>query len=122
LSIEEFKKLLPKELIETAYTLPPKMGDLVWRANDIKKVLACLIGKNRMIAGGEIWEMKENEIASTWDVWDHGLNNISQSENPEKWYKTAIENINLFDKPGGENYLYSVVLYRTNRGNPKFKK
>jgi hypothetical protein len=55
--------------------------------------------------------MDEGEITLTWDVWDYGLDNISQSENPEKWYKKAIENISLFDQPGEVKYLYSVVLY-----------
>jgi hypothetical protein len=110
-SVDEFQELIPKDLIDAAYALPAEMGDFVWRANDVKKVLACLIEKKRKIAGGEIWRMDEGEITLTWDVWDYGLDNISQSENPEKWYKKAIENISLFDQPGEVKYLYSVVLY-----------
>ena len=121
MSVEELCKLLPKELIDVGYKLPPKMGDFAWRGDDFKKVISYLVKIKRMVAGGDIWVIKGDEVEPTGSVWDWEADKINQSQEPEKWYQAAIGEIEKWQAFGDE-YYFTIDLYAPNQGSPKFKK
>jgi hypothetical protein len=109
--VEEFEKLLPKELMDVSYTSPPEIRDFAWNSSDVKKVLACLREKKRIVLGGEVYTKKGSKLDLTWDAWDyHTEIGLSRQENVENAYKTAIEYIEFFSKKLGDDFLYSVVI------------
>jgi formylmethanofuran dehydrogenase subunit A len=120
MSVEELSKLLPKELIDAAYVINPKMGDYAWQADDFKKVLAHFVKIKRMVAGGEIWSIKGDDVDLTGSVWYWEADKVDQSKSPEKWYQAAISEVEKYQALGDDIY-FDVVLYPPNEHSPKFK-
>jgi hypothetical protein len=113
---KNYKLRLPNDFPEELYSSAKSLehlgiSELAWGWESVIKAIKFLCERNYVILGGDVYQLINGSLKSTYDSWYINKNEVKPNNNfVEESMNKAISYINLYHEKNGTGFYYSIVF------------